>query len=56
MKFSLVPLLLTGKTISAAARQALRENRFEDAAALIMAEYGLSCDETSNLLNFAVCD
>lgn len=56
MKFSLVPLLLTGKTISAAARQALRENRFDEAAAIIMAEHGLSCDETSDLLSVAVCD
>jgi hypothetical protein len=51
MKFSLVPLLLTGKTISAAARQALKEKRFADAAALIMEEHGLSCEETSDLLS-----
>jgi hypothetical protein len=56
MKFSILPLLLTGKTISAAARQALRENRFEEAAAIIMAEHGLSCDETSDLLSVAACD
>jgi hypothetical protein len=56
MKFSLVPLLLTGMAISAAARQALHENRFADAAAIIMAEYGLSCDEASDLLSVAVCD
>jgi AmiR/NasT family two-component response regulator len=55
MKFSLVPLLLTGKTISAAARQALREKRFHDAAAIIMEEYGLSCDEANDLLSIAAC-
>ena len=56
MKFSLVPLLLTGKTISAAARQALKEKRFADAAALIMEEHGLSFEETSDLLSLAICD
>jgi hypothetical protein len=54
MKFSLVPLLLTGKT--AAARQALKEKRFADAAALIMEEHRLSCEETSDLLSLAICD
>ncbi len=43
MKFSLVPLLLTGQSISPEARQALRENRLQDAAKPIMQEYGLSC-------------
>jgi hypothetical protein len=56
MKFSLVPLLLTGKTISAVARHALGENRFKEAAAIIMAEYGLSCDETNDLLSVTVCE
>jgi hypothetical protein len=56
MNFSLVPLLLTGKSISAAARQALHENRFDEEAAIIMAEFGLSCNETSDLLSVAVCD
>ena len=43
MKFSLVPLLITGQSISPEVRQALRENRLQDAAKLIMQEYGLSC-------------
>jgi hypothetical protein len=55
MKFSLVPLLLTGKSISAEARRALRENRLKDAAALIMEKYGLSCDEVSDLLSVGAC-
>ena len=56
MKFSLVPLLLTGKSISAEARRALRENRLKDAAALIMEKYGLSCDEVSDLLSVGACE
>ena len=56
MKFSLIPLLLTGKSISVEARQALRENRLKDAAALIMKEYGLNCNEVSDLLSVGACD
>jgi hypothetical protein len=56
MKFSLIPLLLTGKSISVEARQALRENRLKDAAALIMKEYGLNCGEVSDLLSVGACD
>ena len=55
MSFSLVPLLITGKTISPEARQALRENRMEDAAAMLMKQYGLNCAETGQLLDFPVC-
>ena len=56
MNFSLIPLLLAGKSISAEARRALRENRLKDAAALIMKEYGLSCGEVSDLLSVGACD
>jgi hypothetical protein len=56
MKFSLVPLLLTGQSISAEARQALRENRLKDAAVIIMEEYGLSCAEASDLLSVSACE
>lgn len=49
--FSLVPLLLTGQSISVDARRALRENRMRDAADLIMHDYGLSCSEAGDLLN-----
>ncbi|HLN88159.1 MAG TPA: hypothetical protein VK200_16890 [Candidatus Limnocylindrales bacterium] len=55
MKFSLVPMLLTGQTISAEARQALRENRLKDAAAILMQEYGLTCVEAGDLLNVTPC-
>ena len=55
-QFSVVPMLVTGKSISAEARQALRENRLKDAADIIMKEYGLNCDEAGQLLNIFVCD
>ena len=53
--FSLIPLLLTGQSISPEARQALRENRVKDAAVILMEEYGLSWVEAGNLLNITVC-
>jgi hypothetical protein len=53
--FSLVPLLLTGQSISPEARRALRENRLNDAAAILMDEYGLSCTEAGDLLNVVAC-
>jgi hypothetical protein len=56
MKFSIVPMLITGQTISPEIRQALRENRLQDAAKLIMQEYGLSCVEAGQLLNVSACD
>ena len=56
MKFSLVPLLIAGQSISAQARQALLENRLKDAATLLMQEYGLTCAEAGDLLNVSQCD
>jgi hypothetical protein len=56
MKLSFIPLLLTGKTISPGVRQALRENRVKDAAAMLIREYGLTCIEAGDLLDIAVCD
>ena len=53
--FSLIPLLLTGQSISPEARQALRENRVKDAAVILMEEYGLSWVEAGNLLNITAC-
>jgi len=53
--FSLIPLLLTGQSISPEARQALRENRVKDAAVILMEEYGLSWVEADNLLNITAC-
>ena len=56
MKFSLVPMLLTGETISPEVRQALRENRLKDAARMLMEQYGLTCVEASDLVNISACD
>ncbi len=56
MSFSVVPLLLTGKSISPEARQALRDNRMEDAAAILMEQYGLNCSEAGQLLDLSVCE
>ena len=54
-KFSLVPMLLTGESISREARQALRENRIRDAADILMKEYGLTCIEAEQLLDVSAC-
>jgi len=56
MKFSLVPLLLTGQSISSEARQALRENRLKDAAEILMEQDGLSCAEAGDLLDVSACE
>jgi hypothetical protein len=51
-KLSLVPMLLTGESISPEARQALRENRLKDAAEILMKDYGLSCVEAGRFWTF----
>jgi hypothetical protein len=56
MKFSIVPLLIGGQSISTEIKQALRENRLRDAATLIMQKYGLSCVEAGQLLDISTCD
>jgi hypothetical protein len=56
MKFSLVPLLVTGQSISAEARQALRANRLKDAAEILMDQYGLSCVEAGELVDVSACE
>ena len=56
MKLSLVPLLITGQTISNEIRQALRENRLQEAAAIMIQQYGLSCVEVGQLLDLSACD
>lgn len=56
MKFSMIPLLLAGNSISAEARQALRDNRLKDAGEMLMDDYGLSCIEAAHLLDVAVCE
>lgn len=55
MKLSFVPLLLAGQSISPEVREALRENRLQDAAEMLMQEYGLSCVEASHLLDVSAC-
>ena len=55
MSFSLVPLLVTGQSISHEARQALRENRMQDAAVILMEQYGLNCSEAGQLLDLSLC-
>jgi hypothetical protein len=56
MKFSIVPLLLGGESISPEIKEALREKRLRDAAQLIMRQYGLSCVEAGQLLDVSACD
>jgi hypothetical protein len=56
MKLSFVPLLLGGKTLSPETESALRENRREDAAVLLMEEYDLDCREAGELVDATVCD
>jgi hypothetical protein len=56
MKLSLVPLLISGASVSPEIRQALRESRLRDAAELIMQQYGLSCIEAGQLLDVSACD
>ena len=53
--FSLLPLLLHSDSISVAARRALRENRVNDAAVILLQDYGLSCVEAGDLLNVTAC-
>lgn len=56
MSLSVVPLLISGKTISPEAKRALRENRMDDAATMLMEQYGLNCSEAGQLLDFSVCE
>jgi hypothetical protein len=56
MKFSLLPMLLSGESISTEARRALRENRLKDAAKILMEKYGLNCVEVGDLLGLSACE
>lgn len=56
MKLSFVPLLLGGKSLSLETRNALQENRREDAAALLMQQYDLDCREAGALVDVSICD
>lgn len=53
--FSIVPLLLFNRDISAEARRALVERRLGDAAEMLMREHGLSCIEAGDLLGVGAC-
>ncbi len=53
--FSVVPLLLAEGEIPSVVRQALLQGRRQDAAAMLMHQYGLSCAEASDLLDFFAC-
>jgi hypothetical protein len=55
MKFSLAPLLVANKDISAEARKALVENRPRDAAVILMEQNGLTCVEAGQLLDVSAC-
>jgi len=49
-------LLLAEEDIPAEVRQALLEERRQDAAEMLMQKYGLSCVEASNLLDIFACE
>lgn len=53
--FSLVPLLLFNRDISAEVRRALVESRLRDAGKMLMREHGLSCVEAGDLLGVGAC-
>jgi hypothetical protein len=55
MKLSFIPLLLAGESVSPEVRQALVENRLQDAADLLIRQYGLNCLEASELLDVSAC-
>jgi hypothetical protein len=54
MSLSLVAMLVAGESLSADAGHALRENRLEDAAELLMRDHGLTCAEAIDLLDTSV--
>jgi hypothetical protein len=51
-----VPLLIVNEDISVEARQALLENRLQDAAKVLMRQYALSRIEAGVLLNVTICE
>jgi hypothetical protein len=53
MSFSLVQLLLAERDIPAEVRQAIVEHRLQDAAELLMKEYGLSCVDVGYLFGIS---
>lgn len=56
MKLSFVPLLLNAQSLSPETKAALREDRREDAATLLMQQYDLDCREAGDLVDVSICD
>jgi hypothetical protein len=54
--FSVVPLLRADGDLPAEVRQALLAGRRQDAAEMLMQQYGLNCDEASDLLDVFACE
>jgi len=54
--FSVATLLLAEEDIPAEVRQALLEERQQDAAEMLMQKYGLSCAEAGDLLDIFACE
>jgi len=55
MKLSLLPLLLSGESLSPETKAALREDRRRDAAVLLMEQYDLDCREAGELVDATIC-
>ena len=55
MRFSFVPLLLDEEGVPRQVKEALLEDRLQDAADILMQELGLNCTETSDLLDMPAC-
>jgi len=55
MRVSIVPLLLAEDDIPHAVKEALLQERMQDAADLLIQKFGLSCIEASDLLDVSVC-
>ena len=53
--FSAAPLLLAEGEIPAEVREALLAGRRHEAAEMLMQQYGLNCDEASDLLDVFAC-
>jgi hypothetical protein len=54
--FSVVPLLGAEGELPAEVREALLTGRRQDAAEMLMQQYGLNCDEASDLLDVFACE
>jgi hypothetical protein len=54
--FSVLPLLHAEGELPAEVRQALLAGRSRDAAEMLIQQYGLNCDEASDLLDVFACE